>query len=87
MKKFDMNLFLILFVTFYTALLLRDFLGLIVALPIAYFLYRNLKKEALTPMVNYLIMLVGIFSVFLFPQKAHCAVILLVSFISAGFSF
>ncbi len=82
MKKFDMNLFLILFVTFYTALLLRDFLGLIVALPIAYFLYRNLKKEALTPMVNYLIMLLGIFSVFLFPQKAHCAVVLLVSFIS-----
>jgi hypothetical protein len=82
MKKFDLDLLLILLISVYAALLLRDYLSLIIVLPVAYLLYRNLQKEALTPMVNYLIMLVGGFSIFLLPHKSHSAIALLVSFIS-----
>jgi hypothetical protein len=82
MKKFDLSLLLILLISVYTALLLRDYLSLIIALPISYLLYRNLQKEAITPMVNYLIMLIGTFSIFLFPYKAHSAIVLLTSFIA-----
>ncbi len=82
MKKFDINLFINLYIPFYVSFLLNDYLILLTAVPITYWLYKNLKKESLTPMVNYLIMLMGAISVFLFKEKSHSAIVLITSYIS-----
>jgi hypothetical protein len=82
MKKFDVNLLLNLYIPFYMAFLLKDFASLIVVIPVTFMLYRNLKKTAITPMMNYLIMLISILLIFLFGQRAHSAIILLTSFVA-----
>jgi len=82
MKKFDLNLLLNLYIPFYMAFLLKDFISLIVVIPVTFILYRNLKKAAITPMMNYLIMLISMLLIFLFGQRAHSAIILLTSFIA-----